>query len=74
MIVQILGIDSRYQEGSLESVRVRFKMTAEDGNININGYIPLTAAQYQGNEAFTQLEGIVKQEVANQITGEPNAE
>ncbi|PWU68323.1 hypothetical protein [Gracilibacillus dipsosauri] len=73
MVINITSVNMRYAEGALESVQVHFNGHNEERTININGYIPLTAAQYSGNESVASLQGLVRQEVANKITQDPNA-
>ncbi|WP_339148416.1 MULTISPECIES: hypothetical protein [unclassified Sutcliffiella] len=55
-------------EGEVSSVLVNFSGHTSDRNININGNIPLTAEEYQGNEAISALTGIVKQHLAAQLS------
>lgn len=63
----------RYKEGQVDSVQVHFNGNDEQRTISINGYIPLTAEQYAGNESVEALEGIVRQEVSEKVLQE-NAE
>jgi hypothetical protein len=73
MIIQITNVSMRYEDGAVASVQVHFNGHNEDRTININGYIPLTAEQYAGNESVTALQAIVRQEVANKIVQDTNA-
>ncbi|MFC4387530.1 hypothetical protein ACFOZ1_06845 [Gracilibacillus marinus] len=73
MNIQITNVSMRYAEGEIESVQVHFNGHNDDRTININGYIPLTAEQYAGNESVTALQAIVRQEVANKIVQDTNA-
>lgn len=69
MNVQITGVSMKYKENIIDGVNVQFKAQNEDRTININGFIPLTADQYAGNESLSDLEDVVRQEVANKIVG-----
>lgn len=68
MNIQITNVSMRYVDGQIDSVQVHFNGQNEERTINLNGYIPLTAEQYTGNEAPSALIEIVRQEVANKIT------
>ncbi|WP_062318898.1 hypothetical protein [Halolactibacillus sp. JCM 19043] len=68
MNIQITNVSMRYVDGQIDSVQVHFNGQNDERTINLNGYIPLTSAQYAGNESLTALEGIVRQEVATKIT------
>lgn len=68
MKIQITSVNMRYDdEGLVDRVQVHFNGHDDERTININGYIPLTAEQYAGNEAVSALEGIVRQEVSTKI-------
>lgn len=73
MIIQITKISMLHEDGAVASVQVHFNSHNEDRTININGYIPLTAEQYAGNESVTALQAIVRQEIANRIVQDSNA-
>lgn len=68
MNIQITNVSMRYVDGQIDSVQVHFNGQNDERTINVNGYIPLTAEQYKGNEAPSALIEIVRQEVANKIT------
>lgn len=70
MNIQITNVSMRYVDGQIDSVQVHFNGQNDERTINVNGYIPLTAEQYTGNEAPSTLIGIVRQEVANKITND----
>ncbi|AUJ26540.1 hypothetical protein A21D_03506 [Virgibacillus dokdonensis] len=72
--IQITSVNMRYKEGQVDSVQVHFNGNDEQRTISINGYIPLTADQYAGNESVEALEGIVRQEVSEKVLQEQNAE
>ncbi|WP_117161348.1 hypothetical protein [Paraliobacillus sp. X-1268] len=68
MNITITNVSMSYVDGAVDSVKVHFQGRDEERTINVNGYIPLTAEQYAGNEAPSALEGLVRQEVATKIT------
>jgi uncharacterized protein (DUF2126 family) len=70
MNIQITNVSMRYVDGQIDSVQVHFNGQNDERTINVNGYIPLTAEQYTGNEAPSTLIGIVRQEVAAKITND----
>lgn len=72
MKLNITSVNMRYNAEGLEGVQVHFSGFDEERTININGYIPLTAEQYSGNEAVPGLENIVRQEVSEKITKIPD--
>lgn len=74
MNIQITSVNMRYADGTIDNVQVHFNGRDEERTISVNGYIPLTAEEYEGNEAISALEGIVRQKVAERITQEVNAE
>ena len=74
MNIQITSVNMRYADGTIDNVQVHFNGRDEERTISVNGYIPLTAEEYEGNEAISTLEGIVRQKVAERITQEVNAE
>lgn len=68
MIILIRATNVQWTEdGEVSSVQVSFSGHTLDRNININGNIPLTAEEYQGNEAIPALTGIVKQHLADRL-------
>ncbi|WP_217588724.1 hypothetical protein [Lentibacillus saliphilus] len=67
MKINITSVNVRYAEGAPDSVQIHFSAHDDQRMININGYVPLTAAEYSGNESLTALEGIVRQEVSAKV-------
>ncbi|MFS0643659.1 hypothetical protein [Siminovitchia sp. 179-K 8D1 HS] len=65
--VQITSVNMRYKNGLVESVQVHFTGHDEERTINLNGYIPLTAEEYQGNESIPSLEKLVRQNVSARL-------
>lgn len=74
MNIQITSVNMRYADGTIDNVQVHFNGRDEGRTISVNGYIPLTADEYKGNEAISALENVVRQQVAEKITQETNAE
>ncbi|KIO60246.1 hypothetical protein B4065_0172 [Caldibacillus thermoamylovorans] len=68
MNVQITNINISYNEGKINTVQVYFSGATENHEINISGYVPLTAEEYQGNESIEVLTGIVKQTIIDKLT------
>ncbi|MGY6209740.1 hypothetical protein ACXEO8_07160 [Cytobacillus firmus] len=58
--IQITGTNIRYAEGGVSSVHVQFQARDPEGAINLNGYIPLSGAEYQGNESLPALKEVVR--------------
>lgn len=67
MNIQITNVSMRYVDGQIDSVQVQFNGQNSERTINMNGYIPLTAEQYAGNESPSVLIEIVRKEVATKI-------
>ena len=68
MNVQITNINISYNEGEINTVQVYFSATTENHEINISGYVPLTAEEYQGNESIEVLTDIVKQTIIEKLS------
>lgn len=74
MKVQITSTNMRYNaEGALETVQVHFTGHDDARTINVNGYVPLTAEEYSGNESVPALEVIVRQQISTKILEQPDA-
>lgn len=69
MNIQITNINIRYQEGQVAGVQVYFNGQDEERTMNLNGHIPLTSEEYQGNEAVSALTDLVKQKVIEKLNG-----
>ncbi|MBO0962936.1 hypothetical protein J1P26_25010 [Neobacillus sp. MM2021_6] len=68
MKIQIASVNISYSpEGEVVSVQVFFQGYDEERTININGYLPLTAGEYSGNESITALTNIVKNSVSSRL-------
>ena len=74
MKIQITSVNMRYSDGKVDRVQVHFTGHDEGRTISINGYIPLTAEEYEGNESVVALEGIVRQQVSEKILQEQEEE
>lgn len=69
--IQITGTNIRYSDGGVQSVHVQFQGRDPEGTINLNGYIPLTSEEYQGNEALPALKEVVRTKLIQRL--EPEA-
>ena len=74
MKIQITNVNMRYADGVVELVQVQFTGNDEERTVNINGYVPLTAEDYAGNESIANLEAVVRQSVADRLLDEVVAE
>mgnify|MGYP000869526163 FL=1 len=68
MNVQITNINISYTDSKINTVQVYFSGATENHEINISGYVPLTAEEYQGNESIEVLTGIVKQTIIEKLS------
>lgn len=66
--IQITGTNIRYADDGISSVQVQFQGRDEQMNINLNGNIPLTAEEYQGNEPLESLKLVVKNKVIERLS------
>ncbi|MGG3920344.1 hypothetical protein ABEV41_00090 [Geobacillus thermodenitrificans] len=73
MNIQITSINIRYENNELVGVQVYFTGNNEDRSINLNGYIPLTAEEYMGNEAISTVTEIVRQCVVDKLLNDGNS-
>lgn len=67
MNVQITSVNMRYSDGQVSSVQVHYSGRDADRTVSINGYVPLTAEEYAGNEGLEALEGLVRQFVSEKV-------
>ena len=67
MKFQITNVNMRYAGGVVELVQVQFTGNDEGRTVNINGYIPLTAEEYAGNESIENLDRMVRQSLADRL-------
>ncbi|MCM3169026.1 hypothetical protein [Peribacillus frigoritolerans] len=65
--IQITATNIRYADGGVSSVNVQFQSKDPEGSINLNGYIPLTTEEYQGNEALLLLTDVVRTKIINRL-------
>lgn len=70
MTIQITATNIRYADGRVAAVQVHFTGRDEDQTINLNGYIPFTEAEYEGNEGMKKLVELVKGKLVQKIKGE----
>ena len=64
MDITINQITPRRENGEITSINVHFTARTDDGNINLNGTIPINSAI-----DFDAIETELKQELVNNITG-----
>ncbi|MFP3324934.1 hypothetical protein SB775_09280 [Peribacillus sp. SIMBA_075] len=65
--IQITTTNIRYADGGVSSVNVQFQSKDPEGSINLNGYIPLTTEEYQGNEALSALTEVARTKIINRL-------
>ncbi|MGE6379893.1 hypothetical protein [Peribacillus muralis] len=70
--IQITATNIRYTDDGVSTVNVQFQSKDSEGAINLNGYIPLNAEEYQGNEALSALTKVVRTKLINRL--QPQAE
>jgi sulfur transfer protein SufE len=70
MNIQINSINIGYQDGQISKVQVFFNGNDSERAININGYVTLTAEEYDG-KTFEQLYDLVKQKVIEKLGENP---
>lgn len=68
MNVQITNINISYVDSNINTVQVYFSATTENHEINISGYVPLTAEEYQGNESIEKLTELVRQTIVDKLS------
>ena len=64
MNITINSINLKLKDGELVGANVYF--TGNEGTINISGYIPLTADEYDG-KTYAELESLVKTKVIEKL-------
>jgi hypothetical protein len=71
MDIRITSVNFQYQNGynaSYTAVNVNFN--GSGGNINLNGYVPITPEQYKATNGSTDaLIALVKEQIVTTITG-----
>ncbi len=65
--IQITGTNIRYADGGISNVHVQFQGKDPEGTVNLNGYIPLTGEEYQGNESLTALKEVVRTKLIQRL-------
>ena len=74
MQIQITSTNIRYKGDEVEAVNVHFNSRDPQGTINLNGYVPLTAAEYQGNEAPSKLVQVVREKLIERLALQEESE
>ncbi|GAE31931.1 hypothetical protein [Halalkalibacter hemicellulosilyticus] len=72
--VQINSTNIRYQDGDISRVDVYFHGRNARHTYSVTGYIPLTAKEYQGNEALAALTELVVDKLMKGLRGEEDTE
>lgn len=67
MKLEINNVIMHYVNGALSHVEVHFNSYDEDRSRNTNGYLPLTAEEYNGNEPIESLKTLVRNSVSESI-------
>lgn len=69
MVIRINSNNIRYSEetGEVVSTQVHFNGYDEQRTINVNGYFPLTAEEYNNNSAIPALTEFIKQKLADRL-------
>ena len=70
MNIQITSVHMRYADGQVESVQAHFTARDEDRTLNLNGHVPLTAEEYEGNENISALERIAQQYISEKLNAD----
>ena len=73
MEIQITGVNIRYYSNAVAGVQVHFQGNDAERQINLNGYIPLTAEEYAGNEALATLTTVVRTKLIERLEIVPEA-
>lgn len=68
MNIQITNMNISYADGAVNAVQVYFSATTENHEINISGYMPLTAEEYHGNESIEKLTELVRQTIVDKLS------
>lgn len=71
MNIQISNVNMQYGEVGISGVQVYFSGHDDERMININGYVPLAASEYAGNEKLAALESLVRQKISERLLAEP---
>lgn len=64
MNITINSINLKLKDGKLQGANVYF--TGNEDTINVSGYIPLTADEYDG-KTYAELESLVKMKVIEKL-------
>lgn len=67
MFIEITATNIRYADGGVSTVHVQFQGKDPEHTINLNGYVPLTAEEYQGNEALSALTEVARTKIINRL-------
>ncbi|MEA1855580.1 hypothetical protein U9M49_21185 [Cytobacillus sp. OWB-43] len=68
--IQITGTNIRYADGDISVVHVQFRANDPESTVTLNGYIPISAEDYQGNESIPALKNVVRTKLIERLTPE----
>ncbi|MBP3950347.1 hypothetical protein [Bacillus suaedae] len=71
--IQIQSTNVRYQDNEVSSINVQFQARDPEGTINLNGYIPLKAEEYAGNESLSSLTVLVRTKLIERLQIQPTS-
>jgi hypothetical protein len=63
MKIEVTGRNETWANGEVTSARVNYQVRNDDRNFNANGFVQLTAEEYQGNESPDKLHYIAVKDV-----------
>ncbi|WP_416149437.1 hypothetical protein ACM26V_00105 [Salipaludibacillus sp. HK11] len=72
--IQITSINTKFRDGDLSGVDVRFGFKGLDGRVDSNTRIELKPEEYEGNEPISALENKVKSMLIESLQEDPAEE
>ncbi len=67
--VQINNINIRYEDGQVSGAQIYFNGSNEDHSISLNGYVPLSAEEFNLN--LVELQDLVKTKIIERLQETP---
>lgn len=67
MNIRISTVNVRYQDGQVGGATVHFTGRDDNEYVNISGSLPLTAEEYNGNEAPSALVGVIEGKIVEMM-------
>ncbi|MDQ0254936.1 hypothetical protein J2S74_002318 [Evansella vedderi] len=74
MQIQITSTNVQYREDEVSSVSVSFNGRDPERQVNLNGRIPITAEEYNGNSSLPALAKVVKRKLIERLELEEESE